>query len=519
MTTRPTPEPFAAPLPRSFWEYIRAFGPGLVIVLTWLGAGDIVETGVAGGNYGYALMWIIVLALVVRYLFVSLIAKYQLCNERGEGVLDGLARLHPLYPPVLLAMAVVMGHVYGAYMAVGIGETWAALTGWGTTWQWALVWTVISLAIVFRPVFAQIEKIFLVLLAILSVSLLGTALWAGPSPSGILRGTLGFALPPQVGPFDSLLLVIGIMGAVGGSLMNLVYPYFLHQKGWRGPEYRRVQTYDFLLGIAVMIVLDLAVWTLGAELVHGTGKEIRALDDLSGLLGIALGNGGRVLFYLGVFAAIFTSIIGHAMGLGLLATHAFVRWRAGPQAVLEDFRAHPMYRLVAIWILVSPLVWTAPGMPGFVRLTLISNSAQVVLVPILAIGLFWITASPRYIGERYRNRWWENLVMAGVLAISLWGAVGAVRSVLKEIRRTEVPAQTSGAARRPTVLAGTPSTVCPGGTLRSTTLPAPILLQAPTRALGSTAACEPRNTPSSSTPCPAMSTNGDSVQKSPIRVS
>ena len=34
-----------APLPRTFLEYVRSFGPGLVVVLTWLGAGDIVEMG------------------------------------------------------------------------------------------------------------------------------------------------------------------------------------------------------------------------------------------------------------------------------------------------------------------------------------------------------------------------------------------------------------------------------------------------------------------------------------------
>ena len=77
--------------PRSFFEYLRSFGPGIVVVLTWLGAGDIVDMGVAGGNYGYSLMWILVLAIAMRFLFVSLIAKYQLCNHHGEGVLDGLA--------------------------------------------------------------------------------------------------------------------------------------------------------------------------------------------------------------------------------------------------------------------------------------------------------------------------------------------------------------------------------------------------------------------------------------------
>jgi Mn2+/Fe2+ NRAMP family transporter len=424
-----------APIPRTFGEYLRSFGPGLVIVLTWLGAGDIVECGVLGGNYGYALMWIMVVALVVRYLFVSLIAKYQLCNERGEGVLDGLARLHPWYAPFLLTVAVVMGHIYGAYMAVGVGETWAALTGIGQTWQWALFWTAVALAIVFRPVFKRVEQVFLVLLALLTVSFLGIAIWAGPSPGGILRGVIGFQMPAQVGPFDSLLLAIGILGAVGGSVMNLAYPYFLDEKGWRGPRYRRVQMYDFTFGVAVMIVLDLAVWTVGAELLYGTGKTIGNLRELSHLLTTALGEGGRVLFYLGVFAAVYTSIVGHALGLGLLASHAWLRWKAGDGPISRDYREQPLYRFVALWILISPLVWTLPGMPGFVRLTLISNSAQVVLVPILATGLFWITASSRFIGPEHRNRWWENLVMAGVLLISLWGAYGSILSVWREVQK------------------------------------------------------------------------------------
>jgi len=85
--------------PRTFLEYLRSFGPGIVIVLTWLGAGDVVDMGVAGSNYGYSLMWVLVLAVFMRFVFVSLIARYQLCNPHREGVLDGLARLHPIYAP------------------------------------------------------------------------------------------------------------------------------------------------------------------------------------------------------------------------------------------------------------------------------------------------------------------------------------------------------------------------------------------------------------------------------------
>ena len=423
----------SAPIPTTFWEYLRSFGPGIIVVLTWLGAGDIVEVGVAGGNFGYALMWVVILAIVMRFLFVSLIAKYQLCNERGEGVVDGLARIHSAFPFLLFIAAIGMGHIYGAYMTVGVAEASVNLTGIGPKWPWAVLWNGVAVAIVFKPLFGRIEQLFKVFLVVLSVSLLGTAIWIGPNPAGILAGTMAFKLPPKSGPYDSLLIAIGMIGAVGGSLMNLVYPYFLESKGWNGPQYRRVQTYDFLLAVIVMIVLNLSIWTLGAELLHPRGLTIEKLDDLPRLLSEVLGNSGRVLFYLGIFAAIYSSLIGHALGLGCLGSHGFLRWSHGVDSPIGDYRSHSCYRWIAVWCLISPIVWTAPGMPGFVYLTLVSNSAQVLLVPLLAGGLWWITANSSFIGERYRNTWGENLVMFVLFGLAVWGAYGAVRSVYAAI--------------------------------------------------------------------------------------
>ena len=49
----------------------------------------------------------------------------------------------------------------------------------------------------------------------------------------------------------------------------------------------------------------------------------------------------------------------------------------------------------------------------------VGDAAVVVaLLPLLAGGLWWITASEKYIGADYRNRWWENLVMAILFALA-----------------------------------------------------------------------------------------------------
>lgn len=440
----PTPDPLPASagsapgavppaeIPATFWQYLRSFGPGILAVLSWLGAGDIVSAGVAGGNYGYALAWAMVLAIAVRYVFVSMIARYQLCNPRGEGVLDGLVRAHRGYGPFLFVAVLFWGHLANAYMLAGLGEISVQITGLGRSYPWQIFWVAVSLALIFQPVYARAEFLFKILLALLAVSLLGCALWVGVKPLALARGVFAFALPPDQGPFGALLVALGMIGAVGGSLVNLVYPYFLDQKGWKGPRYRKVQRYDFLLAVVMLIVFNLAVWTLGAELVHGTGKTIANIEDMAQLLASVLGEPGRVLFLLGVFAAVFTSVVGASLGLALLGSHAWYRWRSGHHEPLPlDFRHSRVYRLIVLWIILSPLIWG--GRAEFVALTILANTFTVLLIPALAGGLWWITAREKFIGAEHKNRWWDNAFMAFIFALALYGVVEAAKSIYAQL--------------------------------------------------------------------------------------
>ena len=422
-------------LPSTFVDYLRSFGPGLVVVLTWLGAGDIVEIGKAGADYGYSLMWVLVLAIVMRWVMVSVIARYQLCNPRGEHLLDGLCRLHRGYAPLLLCAAVLMGHLYGGYMTRGIGEACRNATGWGEVWMWALGWNGLALVLVFQPTFRRVEVVFKILLVLLSLAFLGTAFTVRPSPSGVITGLISWDMPEQAGRYGPMLVAMGMIGAVGGSLMNLVYPYFLASKGWRGPAFRKVQFYDFLLAMAVMLILDLSIWTLGAETLHAEGGTVENMGDLPWLLGTLLGRAGEWIFYAGIFAAVYTSLIGHALGLGMLASHCGLRMADSRADLAQtDFRSTRIYRGVAAWCLVSPLIWTLPGMPDFIALTLVVNALQVILLPLVAGGLWLISSRDDFIGRTYRNRWWEHAVLSVLMGLALYGAAGACVSTWDTVR-------------------------------------------------------------------------------------
>jgi len=424
---------FGPPVPSGFLGYLRAFGPGLIMALTWLGASDLVSSAVAGSSYGYALLWAPILAFAARFAFVNIIAKYELYNERGESLIGAMLRIHRSVPIMLLLMAVLLGHFYNAYVISGLGEATYRIVGpIGTPWMWSLAWIVAFIVLVFFGAFNTAERIFYVFLAVLSVVFIGLALWVRPSPTGILRGIFLLQIPPTSGKFGAVLVVISLIGAMAGSLQNLLYPYFMRQKGWSSPKYRRVQTYDLLFGTVAVIILDLAVWIVAAEVLHPRGMQVADMGGLANMFVLVLGQVGEPIFHAGLLAMMASSTIGLALGHGYLSQDIMHKLANGPSASLppDAVNRSKAYQLMVLWCLISPFIWSIPGMPGFVPLSIFVNAAAVVLTPILAALVWYLTAHPRFIGEKYRNGLWGNSMMAVLFALACYATWQAITTLL-----------------------------------------------------------------------------------------
>jgi Mn2+/Fe2+ NRAMP family transporter len=430
----------SAPIPRTFLQYLGQMGPGIVVVLTWLGAGDIVDASVSGADFGYALMWVLAGALLIRWMFVANIARFELCNERGLTVMEALRELHPLFPPFIMFSTIALCHGVNVYMYVGLGDSCrelakaAGLGDGGPSWLWSVGWSVAFYLLLSRPVFKRIEVVFLLFLGVLSVSLLTAAALARPNLAAILHGTFGFEMPAVGKAFDPKLVAVSLVGAVAGSIANLMYPYLMREKGWTTPAHRKVQLYDLALGIMVIIVLDLAVWAVGAEVLHPKGLRVEGTHDLAALLTETMGPIGGVLIYLGIFAAVGSSLVGNALGYGFMATHAYLLWR--PVEGYHDaaaYRSHPGYRKMVLWGLFSPLPWVLSGQAQFVPLTVTLNAFQVFLLPVLAVGIWRLTAGTRFMGSTYRNNLLQNAGMAIFTLVALLGTLGAGESLLKSL--------------------------------------------------------------------------------------
>lgn len=426
MTERPGA---VAPPAENFLAYLRAFGPGIVVALSWVGTGDLIDNSVAGGNYGYALLWVLPLSLVFRFVFVNALGKYPLYNvQQDPSIVRGIARTHPAFGWLMLVSFVLYTHILLAFTLSGVGVALEGLFGGLPTFWWSVIGALSVFAVTLKGAYRLIERIFKVILALMVLTFVVGIALVGINWGELVKG-FAFELPAQQGLFDSGLVASSLVLATLGSMANLFYPEFLREKGWTTPAHRRVQQYDLLFGTVVVLFLGVAVWAIGAEVLYGK-QGVSEAGDIAGALGTAVGPVGPYIFYLGLLGAAWTTVAGSLFALAKMVVEALhvVRPGRSERYAGGSRTADPAYRWVIVWGLLA-VVWSLPNAPGFVALVVVSHVLTSPFLLLIVIALI-VMLNRRDIMGRYTNSWKENV---GLGLVAAFVAVAAVQGIGKAV--------------------------------------------------------------------------------------
>jgi Mn2+/Fe2+ NRAMP family transporter len=436
-SVRPEDQPTVA-VPHTVLGYIRSIGPGLVVSMSWLGAGDLVNSSVSGGNYGYTLMWALVLAMFSRYFFTAAIAKYGLCNSVGdESVLTGFGRLWRHLPAVVGVLGFLSGFILQTYMGVAVGTALYHLSGGlgGETWGiflWTLVTVLVTgLMLVRSGRYRALEIVARLSVGVLVLAFVLSAVATRPDPGGIARG-LAFQLPSDTGAFGALLVAAALIGAVGGSAGNLMYPEFVRSKGWRGPAFLPLLRIDLLVGVLAVIVINLAIWVVGAEIVRSHGLTVEDINDLAHTMQLAVGPAGPWIFWIGLFFVAFSSFPAYATGYTQMLFRGLYESLPARRTRFGEGEHDPLFNWIQVGVMVVlPLAFAVPGLPDVLVLTVIGSSTSAFLTPVIVVCTIWLTNSKRLMLPGYTNRWWMNVILVVVGLIGLWAAYGVIQGLIE----------------------------------------------------------------------------------------
>lgn len=447
MTTQSTSERTVAP-PTTVGGYLKGMGPGIVVVLSWLGTGDFISSAVSGSTYGYILLWTLVLAVLSRYFIVSAMSRYQLANQVGdETILDGFGRVWRGFPVFIGVTTCVLGFVYCSFLLSAAGTALNHLfegvlpLGAAGKPVWAVVTmgAALVLACLKGRHFRGLEILAQLTMAALVVCFLIAVVGTGVDVGELVKG-LAFSMPAEgggTGYITAVTVAVGLIGAVGGSAANLLYPYLFHEKGWRGTSFLRLQRYDLRSGTFIMFGLVLAVWVVAAETLHGTGVAVDSEAGLVTMMERAIGPAGPTIMWLAIFFAVFDNIVTQPRVFVRMFIESLYKTRpsrlrrvraAAPDPEVPEklaFRHDRLFWILLVVIMTVPVIFSLPFAPDLIVLTLLGNAISVVTVPAIMVGLLILTTRRKLLGA-YTNKWWETLILLAISAVGFWATYALI---------------------------------------------------------------------------------------------
>ncbi len=390
----------------------KKIGPGILIAAAFIGPGTVTACTLAGVSFGYALLWAMLLSIVATIILQEMSARLGIVTQRGLADIIKQELTTPWVKKMVIGIilaAIVIGNA--AYEAGNIGGATLGLEAiFGNEYNkvYPFIIGVVAFILLFIGNYKTLEKIFVTLVLLMSISFLLTAIITKPNISEIAKGLFVPSMPPE-----SLLMVIALVGTT-------VVPYnlFLHasivSEKWKSTDYLKTAQRDTIISLTIGGVVSMAIVIAASSI---PGNEVTSVMDLTKGLEPLYGNSARYFMGIGLFAAGVTSAITAPLAAAYVANSCF-GWQAG----LKDIR----FRLVWITILFLGVFFLSFGIQP-IEIIKFAQVANGILLPATAVFLLWVTNKTSVMGT-YKNSVLQNTI--GVIIIGLTLLLG-IKSILK----------------------------------------------------------------------------------------
>jgi len=373
--------------PRGWRGTLGVVGPGLVVAATGVGAGDMVAAAKAGATYGLPVLWTAALGAVLKFVLAEGVARWQLGT--GTTVLEGWVRhLGPGVRVAFLVYLVLWSLIVAAALMAACGLAAHALVPALSVTAWGIVHALAALAFVWFEGYGAFERAMKAAIAVMFVAIVGTASVQAPP----LADTLSGLFLPRV-PAGATLLLLGVVGGVGGTLTLLSYNYWMREKGWEGAPWLGVVRADLATGYVLTGLFGVGLVLLAGSVLHPAGVRVtgsQGVVQMAGILGERFGRPGELVFLVGFWGAVATSILGVWQGVPYLFADylGMLRGRTG-DALREVTAARGRwYRGWLLFLTFPPMAILAIGKPVWIVVAYAAVGA--LFMPFLAATLLWM---------------------------------------------------------------------------------------------------------------------------------
>ena len=302
-------------------------GPAIIASVAYMDPGNYATNIQAGAGYGYALLWVVLLANLIAMLFQALSARLGIVTGKN---LAELSRDHLPRPLVW----VMWGVSEVAAMATDLAEFLGGAIGLALLFNLPLIVGMAITAVVTYGIliferygFRPMELVIGALVGVIGLCYLAEMLIAPVDWAGALAGMTSPALP------DSAALTIAV-GIIGATVMP--HAIYLHSGLTQGraevhseAERRRVLRFsniEVVLALAVAGLVNMAMVMMAASAFHQGHAEVAEIETAYHTLTPLLGAAAAGMFLTSLIASgISSSVVGTMAGQMIMQGFLHVR--------------------------------------------------------------------------------------------------------------------------------------------------------------------------------------------------
>ncbi|TAN60937.1 divalent metal cation transporter [bacterium] len=383
-------------------EIFKYIGPGFLVTVGFIDPGNWAANMAAGASYGYMLLWVITLAMLMLIIIqhnaahlgiVTGLCLSEACEKFFKKRVSAVIILSAMVAAISTALAELLGAAIGLNMLFGIPLPAGALVG-----------ALFAGYMVFSNSYNKLEKWIIIFVSLIGFSFLYEVNlvhidWFGSS------GALKSLVSPSI-PNGSLPVIMSVLGAV-------VMPHniFLHseviqskQINLEGDErIKKRLRYEFLDTIAAMSAgwaINCAMILVAASLFYSQGARITGIEDAYTALRPALGSLAGAIFAIALLLSGLSSSVTAALSGASIFAGAF-----GEPLNLKDNHSKTG-ALITLGSAFIAILFISDAFTGLIW----SQIVLAVQLPLTVFPLIVLTSSKRVMGK-YQTPIFEKLLL------------------------------------------------------------------------------------------------------------
>ena len=289
---------------------IKKLGPGLLFAGAAIGVSHLVQSTRAGADFGFGLLWALLLSNIFKYPFFLFGPKYSIAT--GESLLDGYYKLGKYVLLIYLILSLVT--MFTIQTAVTIVTAGLAIELFGFTSNitvWACIIIAICLLVLLIGKYKLLDNLMKFVIILLTISTLLAVIFAG------FKTNQSFELT-QVFPKETIEIafLVAFMGWMPAPLDISIWQsiWTLEKKKKEKIISEKEIIFDFNIGYITTIILGICFIALGTLVMYNSGENFSKqggifAKQLINLYTLSIGDQAFLVIAIAAFTTMFSTTI------------------------------------------------------------------------------------------------------------------------------------------------------------------------------------------------------------------